>query len=236
MKQRLQITSACVLAAFLTSCSTTGTGGTTGPGTGTGTTTASNAGTDEYNGTQDELKTMQEARFSYTVDGVWKGAATGAATGALTAAVTGGNVRDSAIKGGIGGGMAGGLMGFRTGDEKGKEKVDQKRTQKEKETAIKQQIATAQKFNNAASSAILKLRAQLKSATDPKQKAKIRALAAKHAKVCREKIADNKILLNDEEAKSLPGYDKHKKQISEMINADKVFTAIAENESDQKLS
>ena len=230
MKQRLQLTSACVLAAFLTSCSTTGTGGTTG------TAMASSTGTGKYTATQDELKTIQEARFSYTVDGVWKGAATGAATGAITAAVTGGDVRDSAIKGGIGGGLAGGLMGFRTGDQKGNEKVAQKRTQKDNETIVREQIEVMQKINEAASTALVKLRTDMKSATDPKERAQIKAMAAKYVKAMSDKIAITNGALNDEELKPIEGYTNFKKVVLRAGKLKEELLRITTDDSDQKLS
>jgi hypothetical protein len=234
MKVTLQLTSACVLAAFLTSCSTTNSSSTTGTGSTTG--TVNTTAQDQYAGIEDELKTIKEARFAYTVDGALKGAATGAATGAVTAAITGGNVRDSAIAGGIGGGMAGGLMGFRTGDEKGNEKVEQKRSQKEKEIQVKKETEVAKESNKAALTAIAKLRGGLKSATNPKVLAKIKADATKLAKETRGKITEGEAILSDEGTSKISAYRGFEKELIKMKESVEMLEQIVKDSSAQKLA
>jgi hypothetical protein len=92
----------------------------------------------------DEMKTMKQAQFAHTADGVMKGAAIGAATGALTSALSGGSsddIQKAALAGGIAGGTAGGIMGFQQGNQAGKNKVVEKRSRQaiEKEIASKTQ-------------------------------------------------------------------------------------------------
>lgn len=108
--------------------------------------------------TQDELRTMREAKLAYTIGGALVGAAIGGGIAAATGADD-----DDIVKSAVGGGLLGGLGGYGLGTRKGEDKVYEKRQAKASEAYLRQEIAKARKYNGALVSYNRKLRNEIAS-------------------------------------------------------------------------
>ncbi len=109
--------------------------------------------------TPDELKTMRQAKITWTAGG----AAAGAAVGAGIAALRGGSTR-SIVNSGLAGALAGGAIGHTYGAQQGGQTIEKKRGYHASEQELAQQISKAQTFNNALISYNNKLSRQIAAA------------------------------------------------------------------------